>query len=168
VLWPRIEKDIGCTNLSVPRKEQGTKLHHIVGTPPVENFKLFLLHVNVIKNCPVTVEDAKIAEKTFGPGVSSLKELKSKPVRKDLIEIPKERITKHHWIELCMDAMCPNECGMLILFDRTIKHRSLVPMQTKHQEECFRALNEILRQCNNARFVMTATHCNGEHCSRPK
>ena len=42
--------------------------------------------MNTIKNCPVTVEDVSIAEKIFGPDVSSLKgkstRRKPKPVRK--------------------------------------------------------------------------------------
>jgi hypothetical protein len=79
-----------------------------VGTPTMENFKS-LLQMNVIKNCPVTVNDINIAEKIFGPDVSSLKgkstRRKPKPVRKDLIEIPAELIMKHHDIELCMDTM---------------------------------------------------------------
>jgi hypothetical protein len=42
---------------------------------------------------------------------------KSKPVRCDLIEIPKERITKHQDVKLCMDTMYVNECGMLTTID---------------------------------------------------
>jgi hypothetical protein len=52
--------------------KEARKLYHIVGTPTMENFKA-LLQMNVIKNCPVTVEDINIAEKIFGPDVSSLK-----------------------------------------------------------------------------------------------
>ena len=40
-------------------------------------------------------------------------EMKPKPVRKDLVEIPAEITEKHHDIELCMDTMFVNECGML-------------------------------------------------------
>jgi hypothetical protein len=65
--------------------------------------------MNVIKNCPMTVEDINIAENIFGPDMSSLKgkstRCKPKPVRIDLIEILKELITKHHDIKLCMDTM---------------------------------------------------------------
>jgi hypothetical protein len=137
----------------------------IVGTPTMENFKS-LLRMNVIKNCPVTVEDINIAEKIFGPDVSSLKgkspRRKPKPVRKDLIEIPKELIMKHHDIKLCMDTMYVNGCGMLTAIDRTCKYQSLVPIETRH-EEYFRVLDEILRYYNNAGFVITEIHCNGEY-----
>ena len=82
------------------RAKEARKLYHIVDAPAVENFKL-LLRMNIIKNCPVTVEDINIADKIIGTDVSSLKgkstRQKPKPVRKDLIRIPKELIMKHQY-----------------------------------------------------------------------
>jgi hypothetical protein len=73
--------------------------------------------MNIIQNCHVTVEVVNIADKIFGPDMSSLKgkstRRKPKPVGTDFIEIPKELIMKHHNVELCMDTMYVNECGML-------------------------------------------------------
>jgi hypothetical protein len=133
----------------------------------MNNFKS-LLWMNVIQNCPVTVEDVNISENIFGPDMSSLKgkstRRKPKPVRSDLIEIPKEIITKHHDIDLCMEAMYVNECGMLTAIDQTIKFRSLVPMNTKQHVEYYRALDQILRHYNQARFEIRTLHCNGELC----
>ena len=92
--------------------------------PTVENFKA-LLCMNAIQNCPVRVEDVKIAERIFGPDMSSLKgklmRRKPKPVRKDLVEIPAEMTEEHHQIELCMDTMFINECGMLTAIHRSIR-----------------------------------------------
>ena len=47
-------------------------LYHNMGAPSLEAFKL-MLRTNVIKNCPVTVEDVKIAEKIYGPDVATIK-----------------------------------------------------------------------------------------------
>jgi hypothetical protein len=108
-----------------------------------------------------------LPEKIFGPVVSSLKgkltRRRPKPVRKDLIEIPKELIMKHHNIKLCMDTMYVNKCGMLTAIDQTIKYQSLVPVETRQHEEYFCALDEILRYYNNAGLVVTEIHCNGEY-----
>jgi hypothetical protein len=124
--------------------QEARKFYHIVGTPTMENSKL-LLQMNVIKNCPVTVEDINITEKLFGPDMSSLKgkstRCKPKPVRKELIKIPEKLITKHHDIELCIDTMYVNEYSMLTAIDRTIKYRSLVPIETRQHKEYFRALD---------------------------
>jgi hypothetical protein len=70
-------------------------------------------------------------------------------------------IMKHHDINLCMDAMDVNERGMLTAIDRTIKFRSLVPMNTNQHVEYYRALNQILRHYNRAGFVIRTIHCNG-------
>ena len=113
----------GYTDRQYDRAKTARKLYHIIGTPTVENFKA-LLHMNTIRNCPVMVKDVKIAEHIFGPDMSSLKgksmRRKPKPVRKDLIEILTEITEKHHNIELCMDTMFMNECGMLTAIDRLI------------------------------------------------
>ena len=155
----------GYTLRQFERAKEARRLYHIVGTPTVENFKS-LLRMNAIKNCPVTVEDINISERIFGPDISSLKgkstRRKPKPVREDLIEIPKELIMKHHNIELCMDTMYVNKCGMLTAIDRTIKFRSLVPMNTKRHDEYYRALDSILRHYNQAGFVIRTIHCDGE------
>ena len=54
------------------RAKKARKLYHIVGTPTVDNFKA-LIKMNAIANCPITVEDINIAEKIFGPDISTLK-----------------------------------------------------------------------------------------------
>ena len=68
-----------------------------------------LLRLNIIQNCPVTVEDVTITDKIYGPAISSLKaksmRWKPKSVKKDTIEIPKELIAKNHDIDLCIDTM---------------------------------------------------------------
>jgi hypothetical protein len=155
----------GYTLRQFERAKEARKLYHIVGTSTINNFRL-LLWMNVIQICPVTVEDVNISEKIFGPDMSNLKgkstRRKPKPVRSDLIEIPKEIITKHHDIDLCMDAMYVNECGMLTAIDQTIKFQSLVPMNTKQYVEYYRALDQILRHYNQAGFVIRTIHCDGE------
>ena len=157
-----------CTQRQFDRAKMARKLYHNLGTPTVQNFKS-LLKANMIANCPVMAEDVNIAEKIFGPSVSSLKGKSArttpKPVRADVIEIPPELIEKHREIELCMDAMCVNKEGMLTAIDRTIKFRSLVPIDSKVKAEHCRALDVILRKCNSAGFVIKMTHCDGEYRS---
>jgi hypothetical protein len=155
----------GYTLRQFERAKEARKLYHIVGTPTTNNFQS-LLRMNIIQSCPVTVEDVNISEKIFGPDMSSLKgkstRRKPKPVRSDLIEISKEIITKQHDIDLCMDAMYVNECGMLTAIDRTIKFRSLVPMNTMPHVQYYRVLDQILRHYNRAGFVIRRLHCDGE------
>ena len=156
----------GYTDRQYDRAKTARKLYHIVGMPTVENFKV-LLRMNAIHNCPVMVEDVKIAERIFGPNMSSLKgkstRRKPKPVRKDLVEIPAEITEKHCDIELCMDTMFVNECGMLTAIDRSIRYRSVVPIDTKTQSDYYKALDVIFRQYNKGGFVIKTIYCDGEY-----
>ena len=109
----------------------------------------------------------KIAERIFGPRYVEPKrqvdEKKAKPVRKDLVEIPIKITEKHHDIELCMDTMFVNECGMLTAIDRSIRFRSVVPIDTKTQSDYYKALDVIFRQYNKGGFVIKTIYCDGEY-----
>ena len=73
-------------------------LYHIVGSPTVEAFKA-MLKGNVIKNCPITAADVDIAEKIYGPAISTLKGKTTRKTPKavvaDEVLIPQELLTKH-------------------------------------------------------------------------
>ena len=51
---------------------QARKLYHLIGTPSVKDFKN-IIQSNLIKNCPVTINDINIAENIFGKVISSIK-----------------------------------------------------------------------------------------------
>ena len=90
---------------------------------------------------------------------------KPKPVRKDLVEIPAEITEKHHVIELCKETMFVNKCGMLTAIDRLIRFRSVVPIDTKTQDDYYKALHVIFCQYNRGRFVIKTIYCNREYCT---
>jgi hypothetical protein len=136
-----------------------------VGTPTIETFKT-LLKMNAIRNCPVTTEDVNIAEKIFGPNMSSLKGKstcqKSTPVREDTVKIPEELIANNREIELCIDIMYVNECGFMTTINRTIRFRSAIPIENRTHEEYYRVLDIVLRLYNSAGFHIKTIHCNGK------
>ena len=121
----------------------------------------------MIHNCPVTSKDVQAAEEIFGPSVSRLKEKSTrqapKPVRSDWIEIPKELMLKHRELELCMDTMFVNDVQMLTAIDRTIRFRSVVPVESRAHTAYFSALDVILRHYNSAGFLIRTIHCDREY-----
>ena len=92
-----------------------------------------------------------------------INETETKTSEEGHIEIPKELIAKNNDIDLCIDTMFQNECGILTAIDQTIKFRSLVPMITKQNKEYYQALDAILHHYNQAGFMIKSIHCDGEY-----
>jgi hypothetical protein len=112
--------------------------------------------MNAIRNCPVMAEDVNIAEKIFGPDMSSLKgkstRQKATPVWEDTVEIPEELIANNCEKELCIDIMYINECGFMTTIDQTIRFRSAIPIKNPTHKEYYRVLDMVLDLYNSAGF----------------
>jgi hypothetical protein len=102
-----------------------------VGAPTIENFK-HILRVGGIQNCDLTPQDVEIAEKIFGPDVSTLKgkstRRKPKIVKYDVIAVPRE--LKQRLLELAIDIMFICSIPMLTAIDRTIKFRRVTKIES--------------------------------------
>ena len=72
-----------------------------------------MIRKNIIQNYPVTVEVIETAENIFGPGVSTLKGIKTRQrlnvVVDDSIEIPREMIGFNQELIMCMEIMLINQ-----------------------------------------------------------
>jgi hypothetical protein len=66
------ENMAGFTKREVEGAKLARKIYHSMGCPTVESFK-HVIRSNLIKNCPVTTQDAINAEKIFGPDVAAIK-----------------------------------------------------------------------------------------------
>ena len=81
------------------RSKQACDLFHSMGTPLIKDFKA-IVRLNPINDNPVTTNDIKIEEKSFGPAIGTLKgkttRYKPLPVMNDYIEIPEELIESQH------------------------------------------------------------------------
>ena len=155
----------GYTQRQFENAKRARMLYHAVGCPTVENFK-HILRQNIIKNCPVTIEDVNIAEKIFGADVGALKGKTTRrrptPVKDDLVEIPPEIIEQHHDLVFCMDIMYVNGMPMLTGIDRSIRFRSLVPLPSRTAPELYKGLDDIFRLYNKAGFLLKTIHCDQE------
>ena len=65
-------------------------------------------------------------------------------MRADLVAIPKELISQHQQLELCMDVMYIDGLPMFTSIDRTVKFRSLVPLDATTVEHLYEALDVVL------------------------
>jgi hypothetical protein len=141
------ENRVGYTQRQFEQAKRAQELYHIIGTPTIESFKA-LIKMNAIKICPVTTEDVNNAKKIFETNMSSLRgkstRRKSTPVREDSIEIPEELILQSREIDLCIDIMYANKCGLLTTINRTIQFRSAFPFENRTHEEYYCVLDMVL------------------------
>ncbi len=158
------ENMAGFTKREVERAKLARKVYHAMGCPTVESFK-HAIRSNLIKNCPVSTQDAINAEKIFGPDVGTIKgktTRKPPPVaRDDYIEIPEE-ITSRDNLTLYMDVTFVWGLPAMTAIDDTIRYRSLVPLESRTADSLFSALDEILRVYNDAGYTIRDIHCDNE------
>ena len=83
------------TNRQIERAKAAREYVHAMGTPSIPDL-LAMIRMNLVKDCPITTEDVRLAEKIYGPDVGTIKgkttRRKPTPVVKDEIEIPKELV----------------------------------------------------------------------------
>jgi hypothetical protein len=133
-------------------------LYHIIECPSIENFKA-ILRQNIIKTCPVTIEDVNVAERIFGPDIGTLKgkstRKKPTPVKSDLIEIPRELKQLHQDLTFCMDIMFINGMRMLTGIDRSIRFRALTALDSRSESDIYRCIDAIFRLYSKAGLKIT-------------
>ena len=125
-----------------------------------------LLKYNLIKNCDVSIQEVEIAERIFGPDIAALK---GKSVRRnpnqvldDWIEIPEELREIYYDLVLCVDLMFVNGIPFLTAIDRTIRYRSVVPLENRTKEQLYKALDVVLRMYNEAGYRIREIHADNE------
>jgi hypothetical protein len=105
---------VGFTKQEVDSAKVARKIYHAMGCPAVDIFKHHhAIRANLIKNCPVTTQDAIKVELIFGPDVGSIKgkttHKRAPAVNDDYIEIPEE-IANQDDLTLCIDIAFGYAC----------------------------------------------------------
>ncbi len=153
------------TERQYQQAKKARELYHAIGNPSVKDFKN-IVKMNATKNCPVTVEDINIAEKIFGPDVSSLKgkTTRSKPkvIVKDYIDVPKEILKPHRSVDLCIDIMYVQRQMFLVTVSKNIKLVIVVHLNNRNEKTLLEALDKSFRVYNHAGFQIKAVFADPE------
>jgi hypothetical protein len=156
------ENRIGYTQRQFENAKRARGLYHRLGCPPMETFRQ-LIRGNLIGDSPVTIEDANIAERIFGPDVGVLKGRSTRPrpvpVRNDLIDIPPELKIQFGNLTLHFDIMFVNGIGYWTSIASPLRKRFIVHLENRTKEELYRSLDVCLRELNKYGARVTNVHC---------
>jgi len=140
-------------------------LHHDVGPIAEELFKT-KVQTSAMHNCPTTVDNIDNARKTFGKSMHALKcncvRQPPKKAKNNVLIIPWEMVANNHKIESCMDGVTIDGMNFLHGTDKTVKCCHMTCMSRTQAEDHCEALDDALRKCDKARFVVTVIHCDRE------
>ncbi len=109
--------------------------------PSAPDYK-WILQSSQVKECPVTAEDAKIAEKIWGPNIAALKgkTTRTKPehVMTVIVEIPVEIRTLHRLVMMSIDVFFVNKIPFLITLSRKICFTTVTHLSNRKIETIFK------------------------------
>ena len=162
------ENKIFLTKRQFERAKTARDLLHNLGYYSLKDFKADIT-MNLIKNCPVTLEDINNSEKIFGADIPSMKgkitRQKPIPVVQDMIDIPQElRITQMS-VTLCVDVMHVSSLTFLTTISRNLYYRSAQHIKTTSKAEFMKAFKTLFMMYHNAGFIIK--NINADNAFRP-
>ena len=111
-----------------------------------------------IDDCPVTVEDIKIAEDIFGPDIHRLKgaTTRKRPYRvtEDYIEIPPELFEVHKNVTVGIDFFYVNGELFFVTVSRNIKFCTVENVNSTNIELCVECLKSVRKSYNKRGFII--------------
>ena len=108
----------------VERAELARQVHARIGRPPQRMFEK-ILQSGYIRNCPITVDDARRAYQIFGPDVSNLKGKMAKKSSSPAssftpLSLPSYILQNHGKVTLCVDFFFVQGLGFIHTISRKI------------------------------------------------
>ena len=115
---------------------------------PSDRDLMWALQSNMIKDCPLSVADMRVAEKVYGKSIAMLKgkTVRSAPpvVRQNVIEIPKEIRELHKRVTLTIDVFFVNKIPFFITYSLVICFLSVTHLSGQKAPIIFRALKAMI------------------------
>ena len=156
------------TKRQIAGAEKARMLHASLGFPSQRDFK-WILQSNQIVDCPVSVQDAEVAYRIWGPNIA---ELKGKTTRKtpkvvelDIVQIPKEIREFHRRVSLSIDVFFVNNIPFLITLSRNIQFTTVTHLTNRRAPTIFKALRSIVLYYFQKGFQITGVMADGEFAS---
>jgi hypothetical protein len=146
--------------------DRARELYATIGRPSQQHFEHILRH-NLIRNCPVTVDDAKRAQIIYGHDIATLKGKSTKTPAKHVptfmpIPVPLPILEDHKDVTLCVDFFYVQGHPFFHTISRKIKFRTVSDVKNQKKETILKELRSSLDVYNARGFNVTSIHSDME------
>ena len=133
--------------------------------PSMTDYK-WILQSNQIEECPVSLEDAKVAEKIWGPNIAALKgkttRSKPEPVKTDIVQIPVQLRIEQKMVTISMDVFFVNKIPFLITLSRNICFTTVTHLSNRKIDTIFNEFKPIFIYYLQRGFQIMTVTADGE------
>jgi hypothetical protein len=140
-------------------------LYKTLSYPSMKDFK-WVVRINQIKDCAVTVQDIDVALKIWGKNIAALKvkttRRKTIPVARDYVKVPLELMKLHKEVFLTTDIFFVNKNPFLLTLSRKIMFTAVNHLTDRTVLQIFKAFKDIYQYYLQHGFHVTVVHVNGE------
>ena len=147
-------------------------LYRKLGRPSAAEF-LSILRNNLIRNCPVTADDASRASIIYGPDVATIKGTTTRIAAAGhvptfvAVPIPAPVLEHHANVTLCVDFFFVQGIGFLHTISRGIGFRTATLISDRNKTTILRELGAVLQLYETRGFTVRDVHADHEfHCIR--
>jgi hypothetical protein len=145
--------------------EKARELYGIVGYPSIADYKN-MIKMNLINNCPIAIEDIKIAEDIYGPDIAALKgkTVRKKPiqVKEDFIKIPQAIKQAHKNVKLSADVLFVNKIPILVTISENIGFTTVEILPSRKIKVLAKAFDNVIELYGNKGFNVTIINTDPE------
>jgi len=154
-----------------PRREiegadKARALYRKIERPSQQQFEQILAK-NLIRNCPVTVDDAKRALLIYGPDVAALKGKTTKGPSQHVptfnpVQVPAFILQHHSDVTLCMDIFYVQGHPFFHTISRKVQFRTVAPVLNRNKATLLREIKPVMAMHKSRGFNIFDLHANME------
>jgi hypothetical protein len=150
----------------VERADQARSLYKRIGRPSQKFFE-HILDKNLIRNCPITVEDAKRAVLIYGSDTGALQGKLTKTAPEhvptlSLLTLPDSILQYHREVTVCIDIFYVNGILFFHSISRKLKVRSVSNITSKDKNTLLRETLQVVKTYKDRGFEVVNIHADME------
>ena len=153
------------TSRQFERAKKARDFYHAMNCPSIPDL-LAILRMNLVKDCPITLEDVKIMKNIFGPDIGVLKgkSVRRKPIKsiKDEISVPRELTQRQKYITVALDGITVNSMKFLTTVSLHLYYRTAHYMKNTKMITYEEAIKELMQIYHQGGFRVTEMRLDNE------